>query len=73
MSGYLSFVQSGSTARHPDKPWYPELDGLLLANPVFLCQLLTGGAESYGISVRLQARHVICSAVHHTGASLTLN
>ena len=51
MSDCLPYVQSGSTARHPDKPCCPELDGLLQSSPVCLCQLLAGGAESYGVSV----------------------
>lgn len=51
MSDCLSYVQSGSTARRPDKPCCPELAGLLESTPVCLCQLLAGGAESYGVSV----------------------
>lgn len=51
MSDCLSYVQSGSTARQPDKPCCPELAGLLESTPVCLCQLLAGGAESYGVSV----------------------
>uniref|UniRef100_A0ACD5WKJ3 Uncharacterized protein n=1 Tax=Avena sativa TaxID=4498 RepID=A0ACD5WKJ3_AVESA len=51
MSDCLPYVESGSTAKHPDKPCCPELDGLLQSNPVCLCQLLAGGGESYGVSV----------------------
>ncbi|CAL4946875.1 unnamed protein product [Urochloa decumbens] len=51
MSDCLTYVTAGSTARHPDKPCCPELAGLLESHPVCLCQLLAGGAESYGVSV----------------------
>ncbi|KAF8716809.1 hypothetical protein HU200_025904 [Digitaria exilis] len=51
MSDCLSYVTNGSTVRHPDKPCCPELAGLLESHPVCLCQLLAGGAESYGVSV----------------------
>ncbi|KAF7038294.1 hypothetical protein CFC21_048494 [Triticum aestivum] len=51
MSDCLPYVESGSKTRHPDKACCPELDGLLQSNPVCLCQLLAGGADSYGISV----------------------
>ncbi|KAL6853548.1 hypothetical protein ACP4OV_019577 [Aristida adscensionis] len=51
MSDCLTYVTAGSTARQPDKPCCPELAGLLESNPVCLCQLLAGGAESYGVSV----------------------
>lgn len=54
MSDCLPYVESGSTARHPDKACCPELDGLLQSNPVCLCQLLAGGADSYGVSVDLK-------------------
>uniref|UniRef100_A0A8R7PW55 Bifunctional inhibitor/plant lipid transfer protein/seed storage helical domain-containing protein n=2 Tax=Triticum urartu TaxID=4572 RepID=A0A8R7PW55_TRIUA len=51
MSDCLPYVESGSKTRHPDTACCPELDGLLQSNPVCLCQLLAGGADSYGISV----------------------
>ncbi|KAL6616267.1 hypothetical protein ACP70R_038537 [Stipagrostis hirtigluma subsp. patula] len=51
MSDCLTYVTAGSTARQPDKPCCPEFAGLLESNPVCLCQLLAGGAESYGVSV----------------------
>ncbi|XP_062186603.1 non-specific lipid transfer protein GPI-anchored 2-like [Phragmites australis] len=51
MSDCLTYVTAGSTARQPDKPCCPELAGLLESHPVCLCQLLAGGAESYGVSV----------------------
>ncbi|CAO2177800.1 unnamed protein product [Urochloa humidicola] len=51
MSDCLTYVTAGSKARHPDKPCCPELAGLLESHPVCLCQLLAGGAESYGVSV----------------------
>lgn len=51
MSDCLSYVTNGSTARHPDKPCCPELAGLLDSHPECLCQLLAGGASSYGVSV----------------------
>ncbi|CAO1946365.1 unnamed protein product [Urochloa humidicola] len=51
MSDCLTYVTAGSTARHPDKPCCPELAGLLESHPLCLCQLLAGGAESYGVSV----------------------
>lgn len=51
MSDCLTYVTAGSKARHPDTPCCPELAGLLESHPVCLCQLLGGGAESYGVSV----------------------
>ncbi|XP_066315267.1 non-specific lipid transfer protein GPI-anchored 2-like [Miscanthus floridulus] len=51
MSDCLPYVTAGSTTRHPDKPCCPELAGLLESHPVCLCQLLGGGAESYGVSI----------------------
>ena len=51
MSDCLTYVTAGSTTRHPDKPCCPELAGLLESHPVCLCQLLSGGAESYGVSI----------------------
>nr|CDM84687.1 unnamed protein product [Triticum aestivum] len=51
LDGLLQSNPSGSKTRHPDKACCPELDGLLQSNPVCLCQLLAGGADSYGISV----------------------
>jgi hypothetical protein len=51
MSDCLTYVTAGSTTRHPDKACCPELAGLLESHPVCLCQLLAGGAESYGVSV----------------------
>ncbi|KAJ1285908.1 hypothetical protein BS78_03G313900 [Paspalum vaginatum] len=51
MSDCLSYVTAGSTVRHPDKPCCPELAGLLESHPECLCQLLSGGASSYGVSV----------------------
>ncbi|PUZ54268.1 hypothetical protein GQ55_5G117300 [Panicum hallii var. hallii] len=51
MSDCLSYVTNGSTVRHPDKACCPELAGLLESHPICLCQLLAGGADSYGVSV----------------------
>ncbi|KAG8078266.1 hypothetical protein GUJ93_ZPchr0007g4326 [Zizania palustris] len=51
MSDCLTYVTNGSTARRPDAPCCPELAGLLGSNPVCLCQLLAGGASSYGMSI----------------------
>ncbi|KAK3138430.1 hypothetical protein QOZ80_5AG0368880 [Eleusine coracana subsp. coracana] len=51
MSDCLTFVEKGSSARRPDAPCCPELAGLVGANPVCLCELLAGAAESYGIAV----------------------
>jgi hypothetical protein len=51
MSDCLTYVTAGSTTRQPDKPCCPEFAGLLESHPVCLCQLLAGGAESYGVSV----------------------
>ncbi|KAJ3669010.1 hypothetical protein LUZ60_010960 [Juncus effusus] len=47
----LTYVESGSNATKPDKPCCPELAGLIDSNPVCLCELLAGAAESYGIDV----------------------
>ncbi|TVU36583.1 hypothetical protein EJB05_18521 [Eragrostis curvula] len=54
MSDCLTYVTAGSTARQPDKPCCPELAGLLESHPVCLCQLLAGGAASYGVDVDLK-------------------
>lgn len=51
MSDCLPYVQNGSTARRPDKPCCPELAGLVDSNPVCLCELLSGAADSYGIAI----------------------
>ncbi|OEL38654.1 hypothetical protein BAE44_0000324 [Dichanthelium oligosanthes] len=51
MSDCLPYVTNGSKERHPDKACCPELAGLLESHPICLCQLLAGGAESYGVSV----------------------
>ncbi|TVU19930.1 hypothetical protein EJB05_36112, partial [Eragrostis curvula] len=51
MSDCLTFVEKGSTARRPDAPCCPELAGLVGSNPVCLCELLSGAADSYGIAV----------------------
>ncbi|KAJ3703105.1 hypothetical protein LUZ61_006810 [Rhynchospora tenuis] len=47
----LTYVETGSNATKPDKPCCPELAGLIESNPICLCELLAGAAESYGISV----------------------
>ncbi|PUZ65464.1 hypothetical protein GQ55_3G225100 [Panicum hallii var. hallii] len=51
MSDCLTYVTKGSTARRPDAPCCPELAGLVGSNPVCLCELLSGAADSYGIAV----------------------
>ncbi|XP_062180795.1 non-specific lipid transfer protein GPI-anchored 2-like [Phragmites australis] len=51
MSDCLTYVEKGSAARRPDKPCCPELAGLVGSNPVCLCELLSGAADSYGIAV----------------------
>ncbi|XP_066368193.1 non-specific lipid transfer protein GPI-anchored 2-like [Miscanthus floridulus] len=51
MSDCLTYVAKGSTARRPDTPCCPELAGLVDSNPVCLCELLSGAADSYGIAV----------------------
>lgn len=51
MSDCLAYVTKGSNARRPDKPCCPELAGLVGSNPVCLCELLSGAADSYGIAV----------------------
>ena len=51
MSDCLGYVTKGSTARRPDAPCCPELAGLVGSNPVCLCELLSGAADSYGIAV----------------------
>lgn len=51
MSDCLTYVTKGSTARRPDTPCCPELAGLVDSNPVCLCDLLSGAADSYGIAV----------------------
>lgn len=51
MSDCLPYVSQGSTARRPDAPCCPELAGLVGSNPVCLCELLSGAADSYGIAV----------------------
>ncbi|XP_066363826.1 non-specific lipid transfer protein GPI-anchored 2-like isoform X1 [Miscanthus floridulus] len=51
MSDCLTYVTKGSTARRPDTPCCPELAGLVDSNPVCLCELLSGAADSYGIAV----------------------
>jgi Probable lipid transfer len=47
----LTYVETGSNVTKPDKPCCPELAGLIESNPICLCELLGGAAESYGISV----------------------
>ncbi|CAN6327809.1 unnamed protein product [Urochloa humidicola] len=51
MSDCLTYVTKGSTARRPDAPCCPELAGMVGSNPVCLCELLSGAADSYGIAV----------------------
>jgi hypothetical protein len=51
MSDCLPYVTAGSKTRHPDTPCCPEVAGLLESHPMCLCQLLAGGAESYGVDV----------------------
>ncbi|KAF3330647.1 Non-specific lipid transfer protein GPI-anchored 2 [Carex littledalei] len=47
----LTYVEAGSNTTKPDKPCCPELAGLIESNPICLCEMLAGAAESYGISV----------------------
>ncbi|RCV17176.1 hypothetical protein SETIT_3G198600v2 [Setaria italica] len=51
MSDCLTYVTKGSAARRPDAPCCPELAGMVDSNPVCLCELLSGAADSYGIAV----------------------
>ncbi|CAL4908798.1 unnamed protein product [Urochloa decumbens] len=51
MSDCLTYVTKGSTAARPDAPCCPELAGMVGSNPVCLCELLSGAADSYGIAV----------------------
>ncbi|KAL6841239.1 hypothetical protein ACP4OV_028757 [Aristida adscensionis] len=51
MSDCLPYVQKGSAARRPEAACCPELAGLVGSNPVCLCELLAGAADSYGIAV----------------------
>nr|CAB3464883.1 unnamed protein product [Digitaria exilis] len=51
MSDCLTYVTQGSTARQPDAPCCPELAGMVGSNPICLCELLSGAADSYGIAV----------------------
>nr|BAK07052.1 predicted protein [Hordeum vulgare subsp. vulgare] len=51
MSDCLPYVQAGSKARAPDKPCCPELAGMVGSDPVCLCELLSGAADSLGIAV----------------------
>ncbi|KAF8719424.1 hypothetical protein HU200_024137 [Digitaria exilis] len=51
MSDCLTYVTQGSTARRPDAPCCPELAGMVGSNPICLCELLSGAADSYGIAV----------------------
>ncbi|KQK05680.1 non-specific lipid transfer protein GPI-anchored 2 [Brachypodium distachyon] len=53
MSDCLPYVQAGAggAAAKPDKACCPELAGLVDSNPVCLCELLSGAADSYGIAV----------------------
>ncbi|CAN6350629.1 unnamed protein product [Urochloa humidicola] len=51
MSDCLTYVTKGSAAARPDAPCCPELAGMVGSNPVCLCELLSGAADSYGIAV----------------------
>uniref|UniRef100_A0ACD5TA03 Uncharacterized protein n=1 Tax=Avena sativa TaxID=4498 RepID=A0ACD5TA03_AVESA len=51
MSDCLPYVQAGSTTARPDAACCPELAGMVDSNPVCLCELLSGAADSYGITV----------------------
>jgi hypothetical protein len=51
MSDCLPYVQAGSTTARPDAACCPELAGMVGSNPVCLCELLSGAADSYGIAV----------------------
>ncbi|XP_037419499.1 non-specific lipid transfer protein GPI-anchored 2-like isoform X1 [Triticum dicoccoides] len=51
MTDCLPYVQAGSKARAPEKPCCPELAGMVGSNPVCLCELLSGAADSLGIAV----------------------
>ena len=85
MSDCLTYVTNGSTVRHPDKACCPELAGLLESHPICLCQLLAGGADSYGVSVdykralalpgicRLTAPPVSACAGTHSHVAMTLH
>lgn len=51
MTGCLSYVAVGSNDTSPAKSCCPELAGVIESNPICLCELLAGGAESYGIAI----------------------
>ncbi|XP_009394867.2 non-specific lipid transfer protein GPI-anchored 2-like [Musa acuminata AAA Group] len=51
LSNCLSYVMTGSNDTVPDKDCCPELAGLFDSQPICLCELLSGGAESFGISI----------------------
>ncbi|CAL9754728.1 unnamed protein product [Musa acuminata subsp. burmannicoides] len=51
LSSCLSYVMTGSNDTVPDKDCCPELAGLFDSQPICLCELLSGGAESFGISI----------------------
>ncbi|KAK1697254.1 hypothetical protein QYE76_013951 [Lolium multiflorum] len=51
MSDCLPYVQAGSATARPDAACCPELAGMVGSNPLCLCELLSGAADSYGIAV----------------------
>ncbi|RWW65407.1 hypothetical protein BHE74_00027282 [Ensete ventricosum] len=51
LSSCLSYVMPGSNDTVPDKDCCPEIAGLYDSQPICLCQLLSGGAENFGISI----------------------
>ncbi|XP_074591239.1 non-specific lipid transfer protein GPI-anchored 12-like [Curcuma longa] len=51
LTGCLSYTAVGSNDTAPSGDCCPELAGLIDSNPICLCELLAGGAESLGIAV----------------------
>ncbi|XP_074581329.1 non-specific lipid transfer protein GPI-anchored 12-like [Curcuma longa] len=51
MTGCLSYASVGSNDTTPGGDCCPELAGLIDSDPICLCELLAGGAESFGITV----------------------
>ncbi|XP_042515107.1 non-specific lipid transfer protein GPI-anchored 2-like [Macadamia integrifolia] len=50
MSDCLTYVETGSKLKTPDKACCPELAGLVDSNPICLCQLF-GDTSSYGFTL----------------------
>ncbi|KAG6513557.1 non-specific lipid transfer protein GPI-anchored 2-like [Zingiber officinale] len=51
MTGCLSYASVGSNDTAPGGDCCPELAGIIDSDPICLCELLAGGAESFGIAV----------------------